>query len=785
LDRDIKSSLPIAGRAPARLPALLLAQKCRPVPADASTDQEEARGAWVNLLRNAWRTWQTHALALADQAVVSGASFLTTVVIGRWCLPSELGVYSMGISLVLSWLGIQDSLISLPYTIRRHRPLGTPAEHAGSALTHNGLLSALAIVVMAVTALGLSAVGASPELVAVTWALAAVVPFALVREFSRAVAFAHLHTGQILMLDSAVAAIQLAGLGWLAWTGRLSAVTACFALGAACALAGVVWLYLARENFVIRGDQLRKTMQQSWSLGKWFFANELTVRVQGYITYWLLAWIAGTTATGVYAASMSVALFANPLIMGLGNILAPKAALAFKEGGGARLRHEVTRDSLLLGVAMTLFCVVVLLASEDVMRLLYHGEEYAGKGHTVTVLALALLAMAVGMPATSALASIERPREVFWTGSFGAVLTGVLVWCLVVKWGVLGAAYGFLAGNAARSAARWVAFLALVPRSGAESDPIRMGPHSSSAAVTRVLQQFTQSSKDRGWIIEQLDEGMQAKVYAVRSQNRQPIWQTYRDLVIKLYKPEAAPNVELVRAQFDSLSRLHATLNGRTINGWKTYSPAPLYVCQSPLALVMTGVPGEMLSLCLETGDNLTPEVLESMPRAVVAAMETCWSLGQLHGDLHIDNILCDIVNRDLSFIDLGVPANSYFPCNDVTKRGYPASHDLAFMLFNTGVRVTSTIGKPGACLRQQMFAESVLRVFIETIGPFEEKQWLLDEIEACARAHLKSLDLSLSPRGLWHVLLRRVASRRTDRLLARLRTDLGVPSDGHDPHVF
>jgi O-antigen/teichoic acid export membrane protein len=716
-------------------------------------------------------------LALADQAVVSGASFLTTVVIGRWCLPSELGVYSMAISLMVSWLGIQESLILLPYTIRRHRPLGTPAEHAGSSLTHNSLLSALAIVVMAVTALGLSASSAVPELVAVTWALAAVVPFVLVREFGRGVAFAHLHMGQVLMLDSAVAAIQLAGLGWLAWTGQLSATTAFAAIGAACGLAAVVWLYLARESFVMRGDQLRKTMQQNWSLGKWLFANQLALVMQGYVTYWLLAWVAGTTATGVYAACMSVALFANPLVMGFGNILAPKAALAFKEGGGARLRREVTRNSLLLGVAMTLFCVVVLLAGEDVMRLLYHGKDYAGHGHTVTVLALALSAMAVGMPATGALASIERPREVFWTGLFGAVLTGVLVWCLVVEWGVLGAAYGFLAGNAARSAARWVAFLALVPRSGAESDPIRMGSHSSSAAVTRVLQQFTQSSKDRGWVIEQLDEGVQAKVYAVRSQNRQPIWQTYGDLVIKLYKPEAAPNVELVRAQFDSLSRLHAALNGRTINGWKTYTPAPLYVCESPLALVMTVIPGAMLGLCLETGDNVTPEILESVPRAVVAAMETCWSMGQLHGDLHFDNILCDIVNRELSFVDLGVPANSFFLCDDVTKRWYPASHDLAFMLFNTVVRVKSTVGKPGARLRQQMFAESVLRVFIETIGPFEEKQWLLDEIHAGARAHLKSLDLSLSPRGLWHLLLRPVVSRRIDRLLARLRADAGCPS--------
>ena len=71
----------------------------------------------------------------------------------------------------------------------------------------------------------------------------------------------------------------------------------------------------------------------------------------------------------------------------------------------------------------------------------------------------------------------------------------------------------------------------------------------------------------------------------------------YRSLVIKLYKPAAAPNVELVRRQFEALSRLHAAVDGRIINGWKISSPAPLYVCASPLALVMTMVPGRTLSL--------------------------------------------------------------------------------------------------------------------------------------------------------------------------------------------
>jgi O-antigen/teichoic acid export membrane protein len=723
----------------------------------------------VSLLRAAWGT---HALALADQAVVSGTSFITTIVIGRWCLPSELGVYSLGISLLVSWLAIQESLISLPYVIYRQRPLqGTPPEHAGSSLAHNGLLSVLAIAVLMVTAMGLSARGAEPKLAAVTWALAGVVPFALLREFGRRFAFAHLHVARSLMLDLAVAAIQLAGLGWLAWTGRLSATTACAAIGAACALAGGAWLYLARGNFAFRADQVRATMEKSWRLGKWLFASQLTLSVQGYITYWLLAWVAGTAATGVYAACMSVVLFSNPFTMGISNILAPKAALALHEGGGARLQREVIRDSLLLGAAMALFCALVLLAGEEVIRLAYHGKEYDGHGHTVVVLALALLASAVGFPASNALACMERPRAIFWAGLFAVVVTVGLVYWLVVKWGLVGAAYGFLAGNVAGSVGRWIAFLALVPRFGPKAD--RMGSDSNSAMVIRVIQQCTQSSKDSGWVVEQLNEGCQAIVYAVRSQNRQPAWQTDRSFVVKLYKPAAAPTIELVRTQFEALTRLHASVNGRIINGWKISAPAALYVCESPLALVMTMVPGRKLNSCLDTGENVTPEMLESASHAVVTVMERYWWIdSQLHGDLNFDNILCDIVGRDLSFVDLGALENCFF-YDGVTKRWYPSSYDLAYMLFDTGVAVKNTIGRPGALLRRQMFAHGVLRAFILTIGPFEEKQRMLDEIHACAREHLKTLDLSWSPRGLWCVLLKQIASRRIDAMLGRLKAEL------------
>src|SRR6202158_5123023 len=248
-----------------------LAQPPR-VGAGGSTDRVEGRGAWQGLLS---LISGIHALALADQVVVSAPSFLTTVTIGRYTDPSQLGAYAIGISVLASAFTIQGSLITLPYSIQVHRPLGTPAEHAGSSLAHSSLLAAVITIVLAMTALGLFALGAQAELTAMTWALAGVMPFALFREFCRRFNFTHLQMARALMLDVAVAAIQLSVLGWLGWTGRLSAVTACGAIGASCGVAAVGWWCLSRADFAIRVGQVRATMKQSWSSGKWLFANQI------------------------------------------------------------------------------------------------------------------------------------------------------------------------------------------------------------------------------------------------------------------------------------------------------------------------------------------------------------------------------------------------------------------------------------------------------------------------------------------------------------------------------
>src|SRR5260370_18226858 len=79
LNWDLKDSLRITERPPAKSPAMLLVQECIAVPANAT--QGKTRATWLGILPTPWATWQTHALALADQAGVSGTRFPTMAVV--------------------------------------------------------------------------------------------------------------------------------------------------------------------------------------------------------------------------------------------------------------------------------------------------------------------------------------------------------------------------------------------------------------------------------------------------------------------------------------------------------------------------------------------------------------------------------------------------------------------------------------------------------------------------------------------------------------------------------
>jgi tRNA A-37 threonylcarbamoyl transferase component Bud32 len=267
-----------------------------------------------------------------------------------------------------------------------------------------------------------------------------------------------------------------------------------------------------------------------------------------------------------------------------------------------------------------------------------------------------------------------------------------------------------------------------------------------------------------------VEEGLQATVFAVCRKDRLPVWKMHSVLIVKVFKPHVLVERDCLRDQFHALSRLHATLDGTTLDSWKVCLPQPLYLCETQNALVMTMVPGQSLKSYLKKPEQMPAETLEGIGRVVAEGMERCWAIdGQIHGDLTVDNILSDVAGRKVSLVDPGVTLTG-FHCEGVSRDWYPASRELANLLYDTAVAVKRRLGQPGARRWQEYVAEAIVRAFLSKIEAVDQRIRLLNEIEACVKKHLTGLQASWSPRGLWHLVLRAVASRRVEAILRRLR---------------
>ena len=386
-------------------------------------------------------------LALFDQGVVSGTSFVTSVLIGHACSAEDLGGYYLALSLVLFVRGIQERIISAPYMVYCARRAGNSgATYAASSLVHQGILSAASLLVM----LGLLAAfcwsrqPAIPPLVIAT--MGAALPFLLLREYVRQFAFAHLEFHVAAILDVIVAVLQLGSLLGLAYWRALTVPWIYGVMGGSCALAGLCWYGVWRPPLKVDLRHVVADWWHNWAFGKWVLASQLLTSVAPCALPWLLNAVHGNAATGEFAACSTLVGFANVLVTGLANQLTPEAATAFAHGGSRALGTILRRALIVFTLTVGCLCLVFLVAGNWLIVLVY-GNQFAGSGWLLTILGLALLARCVEMVAGNGLWALERPAANLYGDVANLVVNLALVGCLVGRLGALALAWAALAGS--------------------------------------------------------------------------------------------------------------------------------------------------------------------------------------------------------------------------------------------------------------------------------------------------------------------------------------------------
>jgi len=394
-------------------------------------------------------------IAIVDQGVASASTFFASVIVGRCCGSTDLGIYSLAFTLVLLCFATQDALVIAALTVFYHDRAGgskhTKDEYLAITARQQLLLSLILSAVLLIVGAILMAF-AGPRLGWTVIAAAGALPFILFREFARR---AHCIRGELaiaLRLDIVVSAIWITLLVCLAWRHDLTPVTVFLAQAVASAFA-----LKRRSRTKFNAADVWPQIAKNVHFGKWIVASQIASLSHQYLAYWLLAMWHGPEATGGFAAAVSLVAIANPLTLGLGNYFGPKMSHDLATGGTERFLHTTGGAVLFIGAMMSMVVVFLAFGGGSLLPILF-GSDFHGQHAIITILAFSSLVAAIRMIIDLAVRTLKQPAWVFLASMGGVIANITVAVSLMPRWKELGAAYGNLAGGLAPLLLLCVAF---------------------------------------------------------------------------------------------------------------------------------------------------------------------------------------------------------------------------------------------------------------------------------------------------------------------------------------
>jgi len=408
--------------------------------------------------------------ALAAQGVISLSRFLTTMTLGgrfssgheglgRGSL-EQLGYYAGAFSALMMIIAVHEAFVTTPLTVF----LQSEKRGKRRGLSGNLLLASLGIGLLVVVA-GLVLLMARPflavanhNIILVVVVVAVLAPFQFLREFSRRWLLA---THQVLtsaIFEFLYVLLYLVMLAGLVWFAKISAVATFVIVGIANAVVLTIWYATNRNRFRIKRKEAPAHFARNIGYGKWVAGENVCSVLTMYLGNWLLV----PEAAGVFFGCFSIMLLANPFLLGVCSILAPRSAREFTNRGWKGLIQSLANYGAFVLAVLVLVGVVLWFRGEWLTNLLfgdrfieYFAKHHDGSNPITALLGLALPFLGVSFVLTCGLHAVKRPHY-----SFFSAVVGLIVLCGGFYLSPEGptpitAAWSFIAATAANMSARF------------------------------------------------------------------------------------------------------------------------------------------------------------------------------------------------------------------------------------------------------------------------------------------------------------------------------------------
>jgi len=317
-------------------------------------------------LKNA--TW-----ALADQALVSGSSFLLNVLLARLLGLEQFGIYSLLLLAHLFCAGLQNAIIISPMMT-----LGQKSQNGyyANVLLMQAVLAASLGLVMYFSLLLI--INYTTALVSASFSLFIVAK--QLHEFMRKYFYARAQSKYhfSFTLDSVYLVVAVPIIIYLSVHKQLTLnsvfFTLCFAL-----TASLFSLIMFRGHmgfgFGCPKASIGRIAKKHYSFGKWLTAQLIIQWIGTNYYYVVAAAVFGPVATGALKAAQNIAGAINVLFLAIENVVPAQASKIFFQQGNEQFNIYLTRI-FLCGVGLTLAVSVVIAFSSEWLMPLVYGDEY-------------------------------------------------------------------------------------------------------------------------------------------------------------------------------------------------------------------------------------------------------------------------------------------------------------------------------------------------------------------------------------------------------------------------
>ena len=397
-------------------------------------------------------------VVLFDQGFRSATTFLTGVLVARYCSVSEHGFFVVAFSVILLMANLQETLIATPLYVFLPARRGRFREEYQRCITiWQGLLAIIAVGIM--LGVGFIADALGKDFGRLLIYISPVVAAVMIRDYMRQSYFARLKPARALWVDVPIAILQIGTIVALAYFNKLDSKLALITLGLV-ALAVCLVPFILKIDFrkKINPHYLAKVAQRHVLFGRWVVASKVAYWIAlGSFPFMISVW-SNTYNASVFGACQRISLLFSPMMAGMVHFLLPILSHRFSRVDKSSNRKLIMVLTAIIFAGAGLLTLAIFLYGREILYLFYN-DKYAQYSDVLQILTVAVLIHNVSFCVGMSFVARRKPWLELVAYGIASVLTLSIGIYLIRNIGVKGAAIGYLLCTSCVTVIRWAYFL--------------------------------------------------------------------------------------------------------------------------------------------------------------------------------------------------------------------------------------------------------------------------------------------------------------------------------------